>query len=127
MASSASSRIFARGRWRKKDDLRLEEVYALYGGQKPRFELQTEITHRLVEEAGVARFIAAMSQSIRQPGFFLFDGAAEVPFVEQEPENSDGAALLQELHTTLAGCGIELVAATIEIRVAKRNVSGGFL
>ena len=101
-----------------EDELRLEEGVLLVGREKSKIELNTEIAHRLVEEAGVARFIAGhVGETLGEERILLLDPTAQL-FVEKETGEFGCAALLEELHEHLAGFGIELVGRAIELVVA---------
>ena len=67
-----------------EDEFRLEERVVLVRGQEAEIQLHAEITHRLVEEAGVASFIPShVSKALGQKRVLRLNAAAQF-FVEQE-------------------------------------------
>ena len=101
-----------------EDVFGLEVRVGLVGGEEAEVELQTEVAHRLVEEASVAGLIAGhVSEALGQQGVALFDPTAQF-LVKQESGELGGAALLEELDKDLPGLGIEFVGGAFELLVA---------
>ena len=106
-----------------KDELGLEEGVGLISREKTQIELQPEISHCLVQEAGMAGLIPGhVGEAFGQQGVFAFDPAAQL-LVKQEAGKFRGAALLKKLNKNLAGFGVEFGCRPVEFGVAHEMVA----